>query len=123
MKTKENVDDCEMETLTVEMRRHRLQLLRAWLMHFINSVHYYMMECVLESAHIRLDNALTQTCHLGEMIAFHDRFIDSVHSQCLQQPSGAYIRDAINEVIPVFLIEFVEKVNFSVKIWVCVIKV
>ena len=86
------------ETITLRIRKHRLQLLRAWLIHFISSLDYYIMECVLESAHIRLDDALQKACHFGEMIEFHNEFINSVHSQCLQQPSAAYLRDAINEV-------------------------
>lgn len=86
------------ETITLGVRERRLQLLRAWLIHFISSLDYYIMECVLESAHIRLDNALLKTCHFGEIIQHHNEFINSVHSQCLQEPSAAYLRDAINEV-------------------------
>jgi len=88
----------EGDAIKLQIRKHRLQLLRAWLIHFISSLDYYIMECVLESAHIRLDNLLLKTCHFGEIVEFHNEYINSVYSQCLQQPSAAYLRDAINEV-------------------------
>ena len=88
------------EPLSVQVRQHRLQLLRAWLIHFVSSLDYYIMECVLESGHSRLDKALQEASHFGQVIQSHDEYIRSVYSQCLQQPSAAYLRDAINEVKP-----------------------
>jgi hypothetical protein len=78
--------------------RHRLQLLRAWLLYFVSSVDNYIMECVLESSHIRLDMQLESAVHLGQIIDSHHDYVCSIHKQCLQQPSGAFLRDAINEV-------------------------
>lgn len=86
------------EVLSANSRRHRLQLLRAWLLHFVSSVDNYIMECVLESSHIRLDMQLENAVHLGEIIDSHEEYICSIHKQCLQQSSGAFLRDAINEV-------------------------
>lgn len=79
-------------------RRHRLQLLRAWLLYFISSVDNYIMECVLESSHVRLEMQLQNAVHFGQIIDSHQQYLTSVHKQCLQQPSGAFLRDAINEV-------------------------
>ena len=86
------------EILSASARRHRLQLLRAWLLHFVSSVDNYIMECVLESSHIRLDMQLESAVHLGQIIESHEVYVRSVHKQCLQQASGAFLRDAINEV-------------------------
>ncbi len=58
----------EKEKLPATARRHRLQLLRAWLLHFVSSVDNYIMECVLESSHIRLDLQLENAIHLGQII-------------------------------------------------------
>ena len=56
------------------------------------------MECVLENAHARFDSALKNASHLGEIADCHQKYINSVYSQCMQQPSAAFLRDAINEV-------------------------
>ena len=56
------------------------------------------MECVLENAHARLDSALKNANHLGEIADFHQKYINSMYSQCMQQPSAAFLQDAINEV-------------------------
>lgn len=87
------------EKLSTCARHHRLQLLRAWLLHFIGSLDYYIMECVLESAHVRLDSQLEQAKHLGQIIGAHNEYIDAIHSQCLQESSAAFLRDAIIEVM------------------------
>lgn len=103
--------DCRQRgPLSVRVRQHRLQLLRAWLIHFVSSLDYYIMECILESAHLRLDKALQEACHFGQVIQCHDMYIQSVYSQCLQQPSAAYLRDAINEVNCVVVDDFPSQV-------------
>ena len=91
------------ETLTVSVRQHRLQLLRAWLLHFVGSLDYYIMECVLESAHINLDRKLAEAVHLGQIIEAHHSYISTIYSQCLQQQSAAFLRDALTEVLAVSL--------------------
>lgn len=89
---------CQNEVLSTVALRHRLQLLRAWLLHFVSSVDNYIMECVLESSHNMFDSKLEKAVHLGQIIDIHKEYVSSVHKQCLQQPSGAFLRDAINEV-------------------------
>lgn len=79
--------------------RRRLQLLRAWLLHFVTCVDNYLMECVLESSHLQFDSQLKNVSHLGEVIESHQNYICSVHKQCLQEPSGSFLRDAIDEVL------------------------
>ena len=56
------------------------------------------MECVLETSHARLDSDLKNAMHLGDIAASHQKYITSVYSQCMQQPSAAFLRDTINEV-------------------------
>ncbi|XP_059353189.1 gamma-tubulin complex component 5-like [Daphnia carinata] len=96
-----NVSHQRQQELSSATRRHRLQLLRAWLLHFVSSVDNYIMECVLESSHIRLDMQLENAAHLGQIIDSHHEYVTSIHKQCLQQPSGAFLRDAINEVLSI----------------------
>ena len=117
-----DVTQQDVEILSPAVRQHRLQLLRAWfcifyysylivnvfvekvvlwfnrLLHFISSLDYYIMECVLETSHARLDSDLKNAMHLGEIAASHQKYITSVYSQCMQQPSAAFLRDTINEV-------------------------
>ena len=90
------------EILSSTARRHRLQLLRAWLLYFVSSVDNYIMECVLESSHIRMDKQLEDAVHLGQIIDIHHDYVCSIHKQCLQEPSGAFLRDAIDEVLQLF---------------------
>ncbi|KZS15294.1 putative Grip128 [Daphnia magna] len=96
-----NVTHPRQQELLSANRQHRLQLLRAWLLYFISSVDNYIMECVLESSHIRLDMQLENAVHLGQIIDSHQEYVISIHKQCLQQPSGAFLRDAINEVLSI----------------------
>ncbi|KAI9552524.1 hypothetical protein GHT06_022890 [Daphnia sinensis] len=96
-----NVNYPRQQELLSATCRHRLQLLRAWLLYFISSVDNYIMECVLESSHIRLDMQLENAVHLGQVIDSHQEYVTSIHKQCLQQPSGAFLRDAINEVLSI----------------------
>ena len=117
-----DVTQQHVEMLSAAVRQHRLQLLCAWfciffysylivnvfvekvvlwfnrLLHFISSLDYYIMECVLETSHARLDSDLKNAMHLGEIAASHQKYITSVYSQCMQQPSAAFLRDPINEV-------------------------
>lgn len=86
------------EKLIGQVRRHRLQLLRAWLLHFTSSVDYYVMECVLECAHAKLDADLHAATHLGDVIDCHDDYVRSIYTQCLQQSSAAFLQDALNQV-------------------------
>lgn len=90
------------EMLSSAALRHRLQLLRAWLLYFVSSVDNYIMECVLESSHIRMDKQLEDAVHLGQIIDIHHDYVCSIHKQCLQEPSGAFLRDAIDEVFAAF---------------------
>lgn len=78
--------------------RYRLQLLRAWVLHFISSLDYYIMECVLESSHAIFDTKLLKATHLGQIAESHQQYIQSIHKQCLQQASTNFLLDAINEV-------------------------
>lgn len=80
------------------MINHRLLLLRAWLLYFVSSVDNYLMECVLECSHTALDEQMDKATNLGEIIDSHKKYVDAIHKQCLQQPSGTFLRDAINEV-------------------------
>lgn len=86
------------ELLSAPVRQHRLQLLRAWLLHFVSSLEYYVKECVLESSHLRFDAVLKEATHLGQVADGHRQYIQSVHEQCLQHPSAAFLRDAFSEV-------------------------
>lgn len=88
----------EVECLPVRVRQHRLHLLRAWLLHFVSSLQYYIMECVLESSHSRFDGILLRATCLEQIAQSHQDYIQSIHKQCLQQPSAAFLRDAIYEV-------------------------
>lgn len=66
---------------TVPVCRHRLQLLRAWLLHFVGNLDHYVMECVLERAHLALDKRLDEASDLGGMIDAHSDYMAAVHGQ------------------------------------------
>lgn len=98
----------------------RLQRLRIWLLHFITNLNAFVMECILEAAHMSFDESLESVRHLGQIAESHMRYIRAIHHRCLQKPSAAFLRDAINEVgrknLPLSIIGGDETLNGSIRV-------
>ncbi|KAI5075340.1 hypothetical protein GOP47_0009416 [Adiantum capillus-veneris] len=61
-------------------------LLQQKLMHFVNTLHQYVMDRVLYSAWEELCQGMAMACSLDEVIACHDAYLVSIQRQCLVAP-------------------------------------
>eukprot|EP00250_Pteridium_aquilinum_P014873 c22252_g1_i2 orf=130-3138(+) len=61
-------------------------LLQQKLMHFVNTLHQYIMDRVLHSAWEELNQGMTTACSLDEVIACHEAYLVSIQRQCLVAP-------------------------------------
>jgi len=61
-------------------------LLQQKLMHFVNTLHQYVMDRVLYSSWIELSEGMAAAGSLDEVIACHDAYLVSIQRQCLVAP-------------------------------------
>ncbi|KAH7414738.1 hypothetical protein KP509_14G008400 [Ceratopteris richardii] len=64
----------------------QLLLLQQKLMHFVNTLHQYVLDRVLYSAWEELRQGMAMACSLDEVIACHDSYLVSIQRQCLVAP-------------------------------------
>ena len=69
------------------MRAHRLQILRFWLLHSVNSIHNYLMGQVLHSLGLELEQDVQEADNLdslvnGKFIKYEMWDISYIHSKC-----------------------------------------
>ncbi|CAM6098848.1 unnamed protein product [Calypogeia fissa] len=64
----------------------RRLLLQQKLMHFVNTLHQYVMDRVLYSAWVDLCESMSSAGSLDEVIACHDAYLVSIQRQCLVAP-------------------------------------
>lgn len=61
-------------------------LLQQKLMHFVNTLHQYVMDRVLYSSWLELSEGMASAGSLDEVIACHDAYLVSIQRQCLVAP-------------------------------------
>lgn len=61
-------------------------LLQQKLMHFVNTLHQYVMDRVLYNAWVELCDGMASAGSLDEVIACHDAYLVSIQRQCLVAP-------------------------------------
>lgn len=61
-------------------------LLQQKLMHFVNTLHQYVMDRVLYSAWLELCEGMASAASLDEVIVCHDAYLVSIQRQCLVAP-------------------------------------
>lgn len=61
-------------------------LLQQKLMHFVNTLHQYVMDQVLYSSWLELSEGMASAGSLDEVIAYHDAYLVSIQRQCLVAP-------------------------------------
>ncbi|XP_037089797.1 gamma-tubulin complex component 5-like [Pollicipes pollicipes] len=64
-------------------RRLRLQLLRAWLLHFVSNIHSYIMMRVLHSTWLELEERLEKASDIDTIVQVHGRYVSVLHRRCL----------------------------------------
>lgn len=55
-------------------------------MHFVNTLHQYVMDQVLYSSWLELSEGMASAGSLDEVIAYHDAYLVSIQRQCLVAP-------------------------------------
>ena len=84
-------------------RLHRVLLLRAWMLHFLGSVHSYFMSRILHSTEIELQSSLSACEDFDQIIETHSEFISGVYDRCFLHQSAKVLRDAVVKVLNIGL--------------------
>ncbi|XP_043228462.1 gamma-tubulin complex component 5-like [Amphibalanus amphitrite] len=66
----------------------RLQLLRAWLLHFVGSIHSYIMMRVLHSTWLELEEQLEKAADVDAMAQMHQLYLGVLLRRCLLSGSA-----------------------------------
>ncbi|KAJ4444150.1 hypothetical protein ANN_05939 [Periplaneta americana] len=80
-------------------RMQRLQYLRFWLLHSVNSVHSYLMGQVLHLLHLELERNLEEAQELDAVIKAHDSYVQTVYAHCLQSEGCEIIKQSTLQMV------------------------
>ncbi|XP_046383710.1 gamma-tubulin complex component 5 isoform X2 [Ischnura elegans] len=97
-------DDASDSSMPTSVKLHRLQLLRAWLLHFVGSVHAYLMGQVLHVLSVKMDGFLEEACDLDSIIQVHEKYVEVMYQQCLQTKNSEIIKMAIIRVLDISMV-------------------
>ncbi|KAI0207330.1 Gamma-tubulin complex component 5 [Lamellibrachia satsuma] len=78
---------------------HRVHLLKMRLMHFVNSLHNYMMTRILHSTGLEFHREMEDAHDLDLVIATHARYMRKVHERCLLHQKVQFIKDIVTQVL------------------------
>ncbi|MGH0142692.1 UNVERIFIED_CONTAM: hypothetical protein FKN15_076575 [Acipenser sinensis] len=67
----------------IKQQIHRMCLLRVKLMHFINSLHNYIMTRILHSTGLEFQHQVEEAKDLDQLIKIHYRYLSTIHDRCL----------------------------------------
>ena len=90
-------------SLCLASKQHRLQLLRAWLLHFTSTIHGYFMSRVVHSTEIELGENLAAATDLDMILGVHDQYLQQIHDRCFLHPSARMLLDAVRMVLNIGL--------------------
>ncbi|XP_076349657.1 gamma-tubulin complex component 5-like isoform X2 [Tachypleus tridentatus] len=79
--------------------------LRMWILHFINSVHTYIMTQVLQPAGEKLDHLLKSAVNFDHVISTHSQYLCRLQEHCLLSPHLSVLNKCISRVLnlaPIF---------------------
>ncbi|XP_075708686.1 gamma-tubulin complex component 5 isoform X2 [Rhinoderma darwinii] len=86
-----------------EQQIHRMFLLRVKLMHFVNSLHNYMMTRILHSTGLEFQHQVEEAKDLDQLIKIHYRYLSTIHDRCLLREKVSSVKEAIMKVMNVVL--------------------
>ncbi|XP_029460411.1 gamma-tubulin complex component 5 isoform X2 [Rhinatrema bivittatum] len=87
----------------VRQQIHRMFLLRVKLMHFVNSLHNYMMTRILHSTGLEFQHQVEEAKDLDQLIKIHYRYLSTIHDRCLLREKVSSVKEAIMKVMNVVL--------------------
>ncbi|XP_019484452.1 PREDICTED: gamma-tubulin complex component 5 [Hipposideros armiger] len=83
----------------VTQQTHRLFLLRVKLMHFVNSLHNYIMTRILHSTGLEFQHQIQEAKDLDQLIKIHYRYLSTIHDRCLLREKVSFVKEAIMKVL------------------------
>ncbi|XP_055980292.1 gamma-tubulin complex component 5 [Sorex fumeus] len=83
----------------VRQRIHRMFLLRVKLMHFVNSLHNYIMTRILHSTGLEFQHQVEEAKDLDQLIKIHYRYLSTIHDRCLLREKVSFVKEAIMKVL------------------------
>lgn len=78
-------------------------LFQAELMHFVNNLHYYLMNRLAFGEWATFKSQLHRAEDMDTITALYWRYLTVVHDQCLLSPKAKYVMDAILKILDIVL--------------------
>ncbi|XP_042315967.1 gamma-tubulin complex component 5 isoform X2 [Sceloporus undulatus] len=88
---------------TIKQQTHRMFLLRMKLMHFVNSLHNYIMTRILHSTGLEFQHQVEEAKDLDQLIKIHYRYLSTIHDRCLLREKVSFVKEAIMKVLNLVL--------------------
>ncbi|XP_030647511.1 gamma-tubulin complex component 5 [Chanos chanos] len=88
----------------IRQQIHRMFLLRVKLMHFVNSLHNYIMTRILHSTGLEFQHQVQEAKDLDQLIKIHYRYLSTIHDRCLLREKVSFVKEAIMKVLNLVLI-------------------
>ncbi|KAJ8256152.1 hypothetical protein COCON_G00200160 [Conger conger] len=88
----------------VRQQVHRMFLLRVKLMHFVNSLHDYIMTRILHSTGLEFQHQVQEAKDLDQLIRIHYRYLSTIHDRCLLREKVSIVKEAIMKVLNLVLL-------------------
>ncbi|XP_058886341.1 gamma-tubulin complex component 5-like isoform X1 [Acipenser ruthenus] len=87
----------------IKQQIHRMCLLRVKLMHFVNSLHNYIMTRILHSTGLEFQHQVEEAKDLDQLIKIHYRYLSTIHDRCLLREKVSFVKEAIMKVLNLVL--------------------
>ncbi|XP_006135890.2 gamma-tubulin complex component 5 isoform X1 [Pelodiscus sinensis] len=91
------------QTDMIKQQIHRMFLLRVKLMHFVNSLHNYIMTRILHSTGLEFQHQVEEAKDLDQLIKIHYRYLSTIHDRCLLREKVSFVKEAIMKVLNLVL--------------------
>ncbi|XP_036396340.1 gamma-tubulin complex component 5 [Megalops cyprinoides] len=91
------------ESTQIKQQIHRMFLLRVKLMHFVNSLHNYIMTRILHSTGLEFQHQVNEAKDLDQLIKIHYRYLSTIHDRCLLREKVSFVKEAIMKVLNLVL--------------------
>ncbi|XP_068124227.1 gamma-tubulin complex component 5 isoform X3 [Hyperolius riggenbachi] len=95
---------------------HRMFILRVKLMHFVNSLHNYIMTRILHSTGLEFQHQVEEAKDLDQLIKIHYRYLSTIHDRCLLREKVSSVKEAIMKVMNVVLM-FADRWHAGLGAW------
>ncbi|XP_064413641.1 gamma-tubulin complex component 5 [Latimeria chalumnae] len=100
----DSVSHFETQKEPITQQIHRMFLLRVKLMHFVNSLHNYIMTRILHSTGLEFQHQVEEAKDLDQLIKIHYRYLSTIHDRCLLREKVSFVKEAIMKVLNLVLI-------------------